>query len=86
MPRWYTYILQCSDGSFYTGSTTDLTRRLAEHQTGCGARYTRPRRPVRLVWSQPALSRTKAQQREAALKALPRGQKQDLIQTTRRLK
>jgi putative endonuclease len=86
MPRWYTYILQCSDQSFYTGSTTDLNRRLQEHQTGQGARYTHSRRPVNLVWSQSALSRPKAQQREARIKACTRTQKEQLIQTSAKLR
>ncbi|AXL12378.1 GIY-YIG nuclease family protein [Microbacterium foliorum] len=47
----FVYILQCRDGSFYTGSTLDLERRLAEHQFGEGCDYTRRRRPVELVWS-----------------------------------
>ncbi|WP_460793288.1 GIY-YIG nuclease family protein [Nocardioides pacificus] len=46
----FTYMLECSDGSFYVGSTRDLERRLHHHQTGLGASYTRTRRPVRLVW------------------------------------
>jgi putative endonuclease len=49
----WVYILECSDGSFYVGSTTDLDRRLWEHQNGEGATYTKRRRPVRLVWSLP---------------------------------
>ncbi|HEY3530542.1 MAG TPA: GIY-YIG nuclease family protein [Nocardioides sp.] len=49
----WVYILECSDGSFYVGSTTDLERRLGQHQDGEGAEYTKPRRPVRLVWSLP---------------------------------
>jgi putative endonuclease len=49
----WVYILECSDGSFYVGSTTDLERRLWQHQNGEGAAYTRRRRPVRLVWSLP---------------------------------
>jgi putative endonuclease len=46
----HAYILECSDGSFYTGSTTDLDRRLWEHNEGLGANYTRTRKPVKLVW------------------------------------
>lgn len=85
MPRWHTYILQCADQSYYTGSTTDLARRLEEHQSGHGARYTHSRRPVKLVWSQAARSRHKAQQREAKIKALPRDEKQRLIRSVLRL-
>ncbi|MGA8247245.1 MAG: GIY-YIG nuclease family protein [Nocardioides sp.] len=47
----YTYIVECSDGSYYVGSTWDLERRIGEHNAGLGAEYTRRRRPVRLVWS-----------------------------------
>ena len=47
----YTYILECADGSYYVGSTFDLDRRLGQHQAGLGARYTRHRLPVKLVWS-----------------------------------
>jgi len=55
MPEWTVYILRCRDGSLYTGITTDPERRLAEHNSDRGAaRYTRPRRPVRLVYTEPA--------------------------------
>ena len=47
----FTYIVRCRDGTFYVGSTFDLDRRLTEHNAGFGAAYTRPRRPVRLVWA-----------------------------------
>jgi predicted GIY-YIG superfamily endonuclease len=50
-PMAWTYIVECSDGSYYVGSTIDLDRRLSEHNCGLGAAYTRKRRPVRLVWS-----------------------------------
>jgi putative endonuclease len=79
-------MLQCADSSFYTGSTTDLVRRLAQHQTGQGARYTHSRRPVKIVWSQAALSRPKAQQREAKIKALTRAEKENLVKTAARLR
>ena len=52
MKTGYVYILECSDGSYYTGSTTDLERRLEQHQVGEGAKYTRSRRPVRLIYSE----------------------------------
>jgi len=79
---WYVYILQCADGTLYTGVTTDITRRLAEHNgtaRGEGARYTKARRPVRLVYQEAAENRSQAQQREAALRRLSRVQKQQLI-------
>ena len=79
---WWVYLLQCSDQSLYVGITTDLQRRLQEHNgmTPGGARYTRSRRPVRLVWSEPRDSRSAAAQREAAIRKLSRIQKEQLIQ------
>lgn len=79
---WWVYLLQCNDQSLYVGITTDLQRRLQEHNgmTPGGARYTRSRRPVRLVWSEPSGSRSAAAQREAAIRKLSRIQKEQLIQ------
>lgn len=79
---WWVYLLQCNDQSLYVGITTDLQRRLQEHNgmTPGGARYTRSRRPVRLVWSEPSDSRSAAAQREAAIRKLSRMQKERLIQ------
>ncbi len=68
---WSIYIVRCKDGSYYTGITTDLTRRIAEHNSpGDGAKYTRPRRPVTLVYSESAPSRATATQRENQIKKL----------------
>ena len=74
---WFVYMLRCADGSLYTGITTDLSRRLAEHngEGGLGARYTRGRRPVTLAYSESAGSRAEAAQREAAIKQLDRARK-----------
>lgn len=74
---WAVYLLQCADGSLYTGVTLDLQRRLAQHngQRVGGPRYTRGRRPVELLWWEPALDRGAAQRREAAIKRLPRSAK-----------
>ena len=70
------YLLRCADGSFYTGITTDLVRRVAEHNgSGKGAAYTRARRPVVLVYAEPAESRSAAQKREYELRTLPRAKK-----------
>lgn len=79
---WWVYLLQCNDQSLYVGITTDLQRRLQEHNgmTPGGGRYTRSRRPVRLVWSEPSDSRSAAAQREAAIRKLSRLQKEQLIQ------
>ena len=74
---WYVYLLRCSDGSLYTGITSDLERRLAEHNAGAprGARYTRTRRPVRLVWHMCCDSRSSAQKEEHRIRKLPRQDK-----------
>ncbi|MFU8837161.1 MAG: GIY-YIG nuclease family protein [Thiohalomonadaceae bacterium] len=82
MPKhWYVYILRCQDGSFYTGVTTDLVRRLAEHNHGSrGARYTRARRPVQLCYQEHAIDRSQAQQREHALRKLSAAAKRQLVQ------
>lgn len=83
--RWTVYILRCRDGSLYTGITTDLARRLAEHRTGgaAGARYTRARLPVRLVWWEAQPGRAAAARREAAIKRLTRARKLALIEAAR---
>ncbi len=80
MPDWTVYILACADGSLYTGITTDPQRRLAEHNSPRGAaRYTRARRPVRLVYTETVADRSAALKREAAIKRLPRTRKLALI-------
>lgn len=76
---WWVYILRCADGTLYTGSTNDLDRRLAAHNAGRGAKYTRARRPVALVYREAAADRRAALQREAALKKLARAAKLRLI-------
>ena len=75
----YVYIVECADGSYYTGWTTDLKRRLAVHNAGRGSRYTRIRRPVKLVYSEEHPDRTSAQRRELAIKRWPRHRKRALI-------
>lgn len=78
---WFVYLLRCRDGSLYCGITTDLARRLAEHNgdQGLGARYTQARRPVKLAYWESCASRSQAAQREAAIKRLRRDQKWRLI-------
>ena len=76
---WHVYIVRCRDRTYYTGITTDLDRRLAEHNAGLGAKYTRPRRPVVLVYSEPAISRSAAASREYQIKRLTPTGKLDLI-------
>ncbi len=74
------YILQCADGTLYTGWTTDLERRLQAHNSGRGARYTRGRRPVRLAYREEQSDRSAAQKREAAIRRLSRADKLKLIE------
>lgn len=76
---WSLYILECSDGSFYTGVTTDIDRRLREHQAGTASRYTRTRRPVALVYQEECGTRSRALEREYAVKSLRRGRKKELV-------
>ena len=80
MSEYVVYILRCGDGTLYTGCTSDLDRRLKAHSSGKGAKYTRARLPVELVYSEPALDKSQALKREAAIKALTREQKLALIQ------
>ena len=78
---WQVYLVQCADQSLYAGVTTNLVRRLQQHNghLAGGARYTKARRPVALVWSEVCDSRSEAQQREYALRRLSREQKLALI-------
>ena len=78
-PRWFVYVVRCRDGSLYTGISTDVAARVARHNAGAGARYTRARRPVELVYTETKRSRSTALRREAAIKALPRARKDDLV-------
>jgi putative endonuclease len=77
------YILECADGTLYTGWTTDLERRLQAHNSGQGARYTRGRRPVRLAYREEQSDRSAAQRREAAIRRLSRVDKLKLIERKR---
>ena len=80
MKKWYVYIVKCIDGSLYTGVTTDVSRRLNEHnRTSKGAKYTRSRRPVQLVWTKQVNSRSEAQKEEYRIKQLSRKNKLKLI-------
>ena len=75
----FVYMLRCGDGSLYTGSTTDLRRRLAAHNGGQGAKYTRSRLPVELVYQEEAPDQSAALRREAAIKRMTRQQKLGLV-------
>ena len=76
---WFVYILRCADGTLYTGSTTDVERRLSVHNSGNGAKYTRVRRPCTLVYCEEAAGKSAALRREAAIKKLRRAEKLALI-------
>ena len=76
---YYVYILHCADGTLYTGVTNDVAHRLKMHNAGKGAKYTRGRAPVTLVYQELCINRAEALRRELAVKRLPRGEKEKLI-------
>lgn len=76
---WFVYILRCGDGTLYTGVTDDVPRRLATHASGRGAKYTRGRGPLVLVWQETQPDKGAALRRERAIKALDREKKLALI-------
>ena len=75
----YCYIVECSDGTFYTGWTLDPERRVAQHNKGVGAKYTSTRRPVKLVYLEEQPDRISAMKRELAIKRMKRAQKSKLV-------
>lgn len=81
--NWQVYILLCSDNSLYTGITTDLSRRFQQHSNGTGAKYFRGRSPVGVVYLETEHNRASALRREAAIKRMPKSQKQALIAVVR---
>ena len=76
---WYLYILRCKDDSLYTGITTDVEKRLEAHRSGKGAKYTRGRAPLELVYREECGDHSDALRREAEIKRLPRDEKLKLI-------
>lgn len=84
MNDWHVYIVRCADRTLYTGVATDVVARVAKHNAGTGAKYTRGRRPVALVYSECAGARGTALRREHAIKRLTRPAKQRLIAAHRR--
>jgi putative endonuclease len=82
MPRWHVYLVRCRDGALYTGITTDVSRRFAQHQQneGKGAKYLRGRGPLRLVFKTAIGHRGLALRIEGRIKRLPRRQKEKLIE------
>lgn len=79
---WYLYILRCGDGTLYTGITTDVEKRLEAHRAGKGAKYTRGRAPLELVYREVCADHSAALKREMAVKKLSREEKHRLIQSS----
>lgn len=77
---WKLYILRCGDGSLYTGITTDVEKRLETHRSGKGAKYTRGRGPLELVYREECGDHSAALKRELEIKKLPREEKEKLIE------
>ncbi len=77
--QWYVYMLRCGDGSLYTGITPDVQARLSKHRQGLGAKYTRGRGPLTLVYTECCPDRAAASRREYAIKQLSRPEKESLI-------
>jgi putative endonuclease len=82
-PPWFVYILECRDGSFYTGVTNNLDRRQHQHNEGTASRYTRSRRPVTLRYQELCGSRSQALIRECSLRLLSRKEKEELVKRGR---
>jgi putative endonuclease len=81
---WHVYIVRCADRTLYTGVAKELKERIAAHNAGRGAKYTRPRLPVRLVYREVALDRAAAQRREREIKSLRRTEKLALCAAKRK--
>ena len=81
--KWYVYLLSCGDGSLYCGITDDVERRLEMHRSGKGAKYTRGRGPLELIYTEELSSRSDALKREAFIKQLSRKEKLTLIEATK---
>jgi putative endonuclease len=88
--KWFVYVLRCADGSLYTGVTTDVERRVKEHNgegaKGKGAKYTKAHRPVKLAHQETVQTRSEAQIREAELRRLSKAEKEKLVFTKGNLK
>ena len=82
MPRWSVYVVRCRNGSLYTGIATDVPARVASHNAGTGAKYTRAFGPVRLVYAQRMKTATAARKREAEIKKWSRAKKETLVSIT----
>ena len=82
---WHVYIVRCADRTLYTGVARDLAARIEAHNEGRGAKYTRSRRPVKLVYQEPAADRSAALRREHAIKRLTRAEKEALTRRRRQV-
>ncbi|WP_227352891.1 GIY-YIG nuclease family protein [Haladaptatus salinisoli] len=80
MTTHWVYVVECSDGTFYTGYTTDVARRVAEHDAGDGAKYTRGRTPIELVHAERFESKSAAMSREYEIKQFSRAEKERLVE------
>lgn len=78
--KWYLYVLECSDGTYYTGISNDIPRRVAMHNAGTASRYTRARRPVKIIHRKRCRSRSDALKKEYALKQLTREEKEGYLE------
>ncbi len=76
---YYTYILECADGTYYTGYTDDPVKREKVHNSGKGAKYTRPRLPVKMIYTEEFETKSEALKREIAIKSLTRKEKEKLV-------
>ena len=83
-PTWFVYILKCCDGTFYTGITNDLVRRVNMHNKGTASKYTRIRRPVELLYQERYQTRTEALVRECEVKSFPKMRKEELVRAADR--
>lgn len=79
----YTYILKCKDGTYYTGWTNNLEKRVRDHNDGKGAKYTKARRPVKLIYYEEFMTKEEAMKREYAIKQMTRTQKEKMIEQKR---
>ncbi|OAI29310.1 GIY-YIG nuclease family protein [Methylomonas koyamae] len=83
MADWSVYIIECCDGSLYTGITTDVERRFRQHRAGTGAKYFRAKQPVRIVYTENEHDRATASRREAEIKRMGRAEKLAILQAAR---
>lgn len=77
---WFTYILLCTNGSYYTGSTNNIDKRFKDHMDGRGARYTKSHKPIKIIYKEKFSTKSQALKREAEIKSWPRKKKENLIQ------